>query len=128
LGDLIENILSTFSSGMTLEKQLDIAAVSVDIETAIFIGLIVNELVTNSLKHGLSHANSPTLKVQLIEMKNRLMLTVSDNGKKPAQPSPANLEAGFGLHLVGILIRRLSGTLETSFENGTFTRIEIAHP
>lgn len=127
LRDLIENILATFSTGKNLAKSLDIASVKVDIETAISMGLIVNELVTNSLKHGLTDASNPTLSVKLVQSNDKLVLTVSDNGSGTRGSASQGNERGFGLKLVEILLKRLSGTFETSFQNGNYSRIEIAN-
>lgn len=128
LVSLIENILSTLPQEMKIDKQVNIAWVKVEIETAISIGLMVNELVTNSIKHGLAGVISPRLSVQLVNTENKIILTVEDNGSgRSAEHSLVETERGFGLRLIEILLRRTSGTMQTDFKNGSHTRIEIAH-
>ena len=127
LESLIENILSTLPQEMRIEKQVEIAFVKVEIETAISIGLMVNELVANSLKHGLAGIISPRLIVQLTNTSDKIILIVEDNGSGRAGYSTVETTHGFGLHLIEILLRRLSGTMQTDFQNGSRTRIEIAH-
>ena len=127
LGSLIENILSTLPQEMRIEKHIDISLVKVEIETAISIGLIVNELVANSIKHGFTGIISPRLTVQLTNTTDKIILIVEDNGSGRAGYSSVETAHGFGLHLIEILLRRLSGTMHTDFQNGSRTRIEIAH-
>lgn len=125
LEDLIRNILSTFSEEDRLKKKLNIASVKVDIETAISIGLIINELVTNSLKHGFSETHCLELTIALEAFPDKLILTVSDNGPGTTKQTTTDKEGGFGLRLVEILLKRMSGTLEVSFDNGSKSKIEI---
>ncbi len=125
LEDLIRNILSTFSEEGKLKKKLSIASVKVDIETAISIGLIINELVTNSLKHGFSEAGCLELTITLEALRNKLVLTVSDNGPGMTKQDKTDKEHGFGLRLVEILLKRMSGALEMTFDNGSKSKIEI---
>ncbi len=127
LGSLVENILSTFPQEMRIEKHINIALVKVEIETAISIGLMVNELVANSIKHGFTGIISPRLTVLLTNTPDKIILMVEDNGSGRAGYSSVETAHGFGLHLIEILLRRLSGTMETDFQNGSRTRIEIAH-
>ena len=126
LSSLIENILATLPQEMKIEKLVEINLIRVEIETAISIGLMVNELVTNSIKHGLSGIIAPQLSVQLTHADNKIILTVEDNGSGRAPGSAPEFESGFGLHLIEILLKRLSGTMHTDFKNGSRTRIEIA--
>jgi two-component system, sensor histidine kinase PdtaS len=127
LVSLMENILSTLPPEMKIEKRIDIALVRVEIEAAISIGLMVNELVNNSIKHGLTGINSPQLKVELTNLQGKIILLVEDNGSRRTGNDPTKTEQGFGLHLIEILLRRLSGTIHTDFQNGRQTRIEIPH-
>lgn len=127
LENLIENLLSTLTTEMKIEQKMDIASVKVEIETAISIGLIVNELVTNSLKHGLVHTILPQLAVQLTFSNRKITLIVHDNGAGNLNQSESESERGFGLRLIEILLKSVSGTIETNFQNGMHTRIEMAH-
>ena len=107
LVSLIENILSTLPLEMKIEKQVNIARLKVEIETAISIGLMVNELVTNSIKHGLSGIISPQLSVQLISTENKIVLTVEDNGSGREGYSSVETSTGFGLRLIEILLKQI---------------------
>ena len=91
--------------------QLDIAAIHLDIDQAIPCGLIINELVTNALKHGFKAQQSGTIQVILSRSGDRLTLTVSNNGN--SLPSDCNLLAAktLGFKLVNSLLQQLRGTL-----------------
>lgn len=79
---LVHNILESFGSGDRIETILDIAAISLDVARAMPCGLIINELVTNSLKHAYpaGFIGKPVIRVSLQSDGLDYCLSVSDNG------------------------------------------------
>ncbi len=124
LTDLIANILSSADLEGGLNRNINIAQVDVGIDSALSIGLIVNELVTNALKHGLMKTNDPVLTVQVDHRKDQLVIFVKDNGPGNVNNPHTVGEGGFGLHLVDVLLKRLDGKM-IFFDNGSSTKIEI---
>jgi two-component sensor histidine kinase len=93
---------------------------SMDIDRAVPIGLIVNELVTNAFKHAFKQTPQPSLQIQLCEQQQKINLTISDNGSGiPIK----NTQDAFGLKLVHILIEQLEATIQINYNNGTHIRI-----
>jgi len=117
----------------SIQKPLETVAVDVradelnaPIEYAVPIGLIVNELVTNSVKHGFDEAGG-AIQVELVSGAGRgeLSLEVTDNGKgiDPAKPG------GSGLKLIEALARQVRGRIEQeSSSAGTRTRLAFTLP
>jgi two-component sensor histidine kinase len=76
---------------------------------ALAIGLIVNELVTNALKHAFDGERIGHIEVHLARKGDQLQLSVSDNGRGCSESSPK----GLGSQLVDLLVAQLEGRLTT---------------
>jgi len=105
-----------------IEQVLEVKDVKMNIETAIPCGLIINELVTNSLKYAFppSKGNSKgMIKIELDQIKDQLKLVVLDNGVGlPSHIQPDNTET-LGLQLVNNLVGQIEGTLKIDRTSGT---------
>jgi two-component sensor histidine kinase len=97
-----------------------------DIETAIPLGLITNELVTNAFKYAFNHSNEGKIDVSVIKTaENRYMMEVSDNGT--GLPAKYNLEKTktLGHKLVNLLTRQIEGKINFLVNGGTTFRISF---
>jgi PAS domain S-box-containing protein len=83
------------------------------------IGLIVNELLTNSLKYAFDAEAGGEINVKLIKDENVARLTFSDNGKGLPDTFSIEESTGMGLQLVKMLTEQLSGKTEFNSKNGT---------
>jgi len=127
LSSLSESVFSTFSSDKKIKFKTDIDPVAVDMDTLMPCGLIVNELLTNSLKHAFAEQDEPVIEISLKQISdNRLQLRMSDNGIG----IPFNIEQdqnmGLGLNLVKTLVSQLNGTLELASDMGSEFTITCA--
>lgn len=96
---------------------------SMNIDKAVSIGLIVNELVTNACKHAFKAIPDPKLFISLEQDAAQLQLCIADNGiglKKNAAT-----ESGFGLKLVHILVNQLDAAIEMHNQEGTRYNIQM---
>lgn len=81
---------------------------NVDIDTAVPLGLIVNELLTNTLKYAFPDDKHVKVQIKLEKQENGLLhLEVSDNGVEGF----ATHGTGFGSQLISLLARRLGGSM-----------------
>lgn len=111
----------------SMRIKIDIENVFLDINTAIPCGLIINELVSNSLKHGFSGGKIGEIRVSMHPLnKNEVELIVSDNGIGiPADMDFRNPES-LGLHLVTILAKdQLHGDIKLERTKGTSFRMKL---
>ena len=100
---------------------MNIEDIELDVDTMVPLGLIINELITNSLKYAFPEGNKGELRVSLNEIEGKLRLQVSDNG---IGYDVGNVEKeSFGSTLVNALTEQLDGELKTSTTNGTTTEI-----
>jgi two-component sensor histidine kinase len=122
---LTENILDSYSSAGKVEVEFDMEKIDLDIDTAVPIGLIVNELMTNALKYAFPQGQIGKIKLSLLNLGNEtLKLIISDNGiGKPLNALP--IGTGFGTQLVDLLTKQLGGKLTQNIENGTQITIQF---
>jgi PAS domain S-box-containing protein len=105
---------------------LAVAPVLLNLELAIPCGLMINELVTNALKHAFPKSGEGEIRVGFSEGENRLLkLTVRDNGIGfPENRNPEELNS-LGFKLVRTLAEQLGGRVQCRNENGFFCEISI---
>jgi two-component sensor histidine kinase len=88
------------------------------LDTAIPIGLIVNELVTNSFKYAFNNVTKGEINIELNKTNNQYQLTIQDNGQGlPNGELPKNPKS-LGLRLVYLFTEQLNGTLKYATNNG----------
>lgn len=104
--------------------ECDIADCRIDSDRALYVGLIVNELVTNAIKHAFPDGQGE-IRVTLTCEQAQMALVVCDNGQGKQAASPADAERGLGTRLLHMMVGRIRGTMEELPGPGTGYRIEI---
>lgn len=123
--NLCENILDSYNETERIAVDIDMKEVELDVDTAVPVGLIVNELITNSLKYAFPDSKKGEIKLSLENVDNdHLSLTISDNGVGKGLETKAK-GTGFGTQLVGLLARQIDGKLEEKNENGMVISINF---
>lgn len=127
LGDLTSSLANSFGyNADCVQTQTDMVNPSMGIDLAIPIGLIVNELVTNSFKHAFHETAMPGIVVSLQERQEKLLeLTVADNGKGLGDPEKLKNSDSFGMKLLRILVEQVNGAMTIRQNPGTAFIIEI---
>jgi PAS domain S-box-containing protein len=132
--ELADTLLQTYRLGNTeISLNMDLEEdLFFDIDTAVPLGIIVNELISNSLKHAFPDRKKGEIKIKLLkeeptELENEgsqststnFTLTISDNGIGiPENFDIKNLDS-LGMQLVTSLVDQLDGELELKRKNGT---------
>jgi len=130
---LINHIKNSFSkNNVHVQFNLDISPTLVLIELAIPLGLVLNELITNSFKFAFSDKNKTNNKISItfvqIKESSTYKLIVKDNGVGlPKDFDPENLTS-FGMELVQGLVAQLNGTVEIIREKGLLFSIIVEEP
>ena len=112
------------ANSRSIQLQLDIQEVRLSIDTAIPCGLIINELVSNSLKYAFPSGETGTIYIQLQGQANnsnepiRYQLIVRDSGRGFPQNLDFRTTKSLGLQLVCTLTRQLQGEITLSQESG----------
>jgi two-component system, sensor histidine kinase PdtaS len=109
LENLIENLKRSFENG---KVQIDIRACeqTLELDQTVPLGIIVNELITNSYKHAFDDTiHTPQIQIVLEKMKNEFVLIYSDNG---IGYTPRDHSTTFGLELIDTMVVQISGKME----------------
>ncbi len=109
---------------ISLETSVD--DVVLDIDTIIPLGLILNELVSNSLKHAFPQGEDGSIQVSLTEDQNALVLKVADNGVGLERPVYDKKDS-FGMKLIENFSRKLKANLQVISGQGTTTILTIPY-
>lgn len=115
---LSEGILDSFGAEGRIQIECAMEELELDVDTAVPIGLIVNELLTNALKYAFPQQRNGRISISLREdAAQTLYLEIADNGVGKEGIAPKG--TGFGTQLIQLLTRQLSGQLTEKVENGT---------
>ncbi len=110
--DLLKTVFSFSEKKVGIEIQMQ--DVPLPLKAAVPIGLIINEMATNALKHGYGGVQEPVFSVRLSEDKEKkeLVLNLGNNGA----PFPENIELEnadtLGLRLISALVGQIDGSIE----------------
>jgi len=118
---------ATGMSARSIALDVDIGDVALSIDRAIPCGLVINELITNALKHGFADGRTGRIGVELARVEGeRIRLRVTNDGL----PLPATFSitetTSMGLQLVCTLARQLAGTITVTA--GATTSFEVLFP
>lgn len=120
-----KSILKTYgrrSNKVSLKVNSEIEAL--DLDKFLPLGLIMNELISNALKHGILKDSTGSIQISLQNQpRGKYTLLVSDDGI--GMPPDFDLDSAktLGLHLVSNLVNQLDGEFEIINENGTQFKI-----
>ena len=125
--DLTENVVKSYNpSEKKIELDIQTNSITMDLETVIPIGLIVNELVTNSLKHAFpdDEIQNPKIEIRLNKKTKEIELDVNDNGIGFSGSMHDDHES-FGQRLIRSLVQKLKADFQIKNENGTKVKLRI---
>ena len=112
-----------------INLKMDIEGIPLDIDVAIPCGLIINELVTNSLKHAFSidsgggTINNAEILIKFNSGDNKTILTVADNGIGFPESFKLEYAETSGLRLVNKLVKQLNGKIGLNINGRTEFKI-----
>ena len=115
--NLGEGILDSFNAEDQVKIECAMDQLELDVDTAVPIGLIVNELLTNALKYAFPEGKMGKIDISLSRENEGLMLKVQDNGIGKTQGAKPK-GTGFGSQLIDLLTRQLDGTFLEKSEAG----------
>jgi len=121
--NLIENFQSTYGYKLrNVRFNTEIGELKLNIDTAIPCGLIINELVSNSVKYAFPDGRAGIIDISVVHVQdNKYKLTVKDNGIGTAAETDLIKSDTLGIQLVTLLTKQLNGTMEVNSapEKGT---------
>lgn len=125
--DLSKHILDSYGGEGRIQFEYKLEEMELDVDSAIPMGLIVNELLTNSFKHAFPGNVEGSIEITCRYLsENRILLQVADDGIGLLEfDKEDDLGRGFGTQLIDLLIQQLDGSIMTVNGIGTKIRMEF---
>lgn len=124
---LITNLSAANISASKINIKHNIQDILIDSDILFSVGLILNELITNSFKYAFPGNTCGEIFINFsLPHSNTLILEYKDTGIGMSGDSPPERQGGFGLKLVDLLVSQLEGHCEQSWKGGT--RYSITFP
>src|SRR5246127_4512187 len=98
--------------------------VFLEINTIIHLGMILNEIISNSLKYAFE-SNEGTISVSLTQKDSKYYLSVEDNGKGLRANFDREKDSNLGMQLIQMLTEQLNGIVKLESKNGVIYKIEF---
>ena len=126
--NLVKQLFQVYGTGANIPCRIDIGDITMPIETAIPCGLVMSEIITNSLKYAFpttfscqDQRHEPcTITINLKNEGGYYLLTIEDNGIGIPEGSEADRGHSLGLYLIRLIVEhQLRGTLQVSTAVGT---------
>jgi len=122
LGNLTNSLISAFGNS-NIDAVIDMPETELDIDTAVPLGLISNELITNSMKYGFPNDEKGKVEVSLREIDDgQMRLRIADSGIGKNNDTESN---SFGTKLINMLVKQLNGKLTSGNDGGHWVEIVV---
>ncbi|MDZ7792931.1 MAG: histidine kinase dimerization/phosphoacceptor domain -containing protein [Spirochaetia bacterium] len=124
---IADQLFSIYGQNKAIDKIIRGRHIFIDLSVAMPCGLILNELITNSLLHAFPNQNSGKIEIIVEEQaEGNLVLTYSDNGIGIKQePDFSTPQTTLGLSLIHILGQQLGAKVELNTHHGYWLRLRI---
>ena len=125
LEKLIDNLVESYRIDLDqIEVETDIESLWLDVDTMIPMGLMINELISNALKHAFTYQEEGTLKIALKEVEGMLKLKISDNGQGAPHIDKEDKKS-FGYSLIHSFAKKLNADINYIHDNGLTIEMDI---
>lgn len=116
---LLDEIIKSYSLTDRIQYSLNLDNILLDSDTALILGLIANELISNSLKYAFPDDAKGIITVSLQETNGEYIFKISDNGNTFPKEIDLNNIASFGLTIVNLLVAQIEGEIAIERAEGT---------
>jgi len=123
---LVGDLLNSYSLDGSCQVSIDIDDLALDLNQAVPLGLIINELVTNAIKHAFRDSRQPVLGLSIKMISNReAELHVADNGPGLGESFSLDSSNSLGMRLVQVLCDQLQGVIRWENNNGAHFTVQF---
>ena len=119
LGSLVHELVGQFETTTRVRTVLEIDDIVLNARTVAPLGILVNEIITNSLKHAFADTASPEIRVSARRHGSDVTIVCSDNGPGIAGDVTLEESESFGLQLIHLLAAQIDASLSLSRTDGT---------
>lgn len=123
---LIDDLVSSYSINCKINLDLKIDALKFEIDTLIPIGLLLNEIISNSLKYAFKGKDKGTITIHLSELKDgTFKLIIGDNGVGMPKGMLQKDDETLGMELIKVFVSQIDGEIERMDKDGTYFEIDF---
>ena len=119
---------SYFKETEKINLEMNLDKIQVDVDIALSVGLILNELVTNSLKYAFPNNLKGSIKITLERKNEDIVIDVYDDGIGTPSDFAIDHSEGLGMSLVNVLTKQIEGKFtKRKNSNGTLLRVQFPY-
>lgn len=125
---IVESTSIMSSHGKKINSKIETNKILLEMGSAVFLGLILNELITNSLKYAFNEDKTHDISVKLEHSKSKYTLSYSDSGSGLPESFDFKTTTGFGFKLISIMIDQIDGMIDYNKEKNVYTiKFKLGH-
>ena len=117
LPSLVSEIKNIYAHGGRVYTTVDAEDIILDSKMLSSLGIILNECITNSMKHAFHSIENPEISIKIYKTKSGIKLIYQDNGPGMESTKKSN-NSTFGFQLLSMMISQINGTMEIESKNG----------
>ncbi len=123
---LSRNLMMSYSLGGKVRLDTQVQPVELGLDQAIPCGLMLNELISNALKHAFPSGREGVIEIRVELIGEEVTIAIADNGVGPPAGFDVAKHANLGLQLVQMLTSQLDGRFERMGTSGSRFRITFS--
>lgn len=125
--ELIDDLVKSYNIDKKIQVIINIEPIELSIDTLLPLSLLVNEIISNSLKHAFVEQKNGTIELDLKKMENNsYMLVIGDNGVGMNEKLFEDFVNGLGAKLIKAFVRQLDGNIDLiKDKEGTFFKVSF---
>lgn len=129
LQKLVSQLVSVYRlSQQVISVNLDLDNLQLDVDTAVPCGMLISEIVSNSLKHAFPNGSSGKIAIKVNKENGFYLLNIKDNGIGLQHDNNKQSTHHLGMQLIKSLTAQLAGSINISSNGGTEYRIKFFDP
>jgi two-component sensor histidine kinase/ligand-binding sensor protein/DNA-binding response OmpR family regulator len=125
LSSLVEEIVNIFPQEYDLTIRSEIDDISLNTKLISNIGIIINELTTNTMKYAFAGRTNGTISLKVSKQEDAIRLTYADDGIGMPESVTFETSTGFGIQIIKMLVEQIDGSLRIERGAGTKYVIEF---
>ncbi|MDH5474692.1 MAG: hypothetical protein OEX22_03270 [Cyclobacteriaceae bacterium] len=118
--ELVQVLVRT-NANRRIDVKCSIPALEINLDNAIFFGLIIHELALNCIKHAYDGVDNPILEISIFDSGEQTTLLVRDNGK--AENTDIEKSNSFGWKMINTICNKLEGQLSVTISDGLSIKV-----
>ncbi len=128
ISQLTQSLLASYQlSGKEIELKQRIDDLALDVDLLIPLGLILNELISNALKHAFGERQHGQISIEIQALPEHLQVKVADNGQGLPPDFEQKTQTSLGFKLVRSFVKKMNAKLQINTQGGTQIDMLIPH-